>query len=449
MQTAIRFRGFDMARRGATVRRACAWLLVALALVLGSGCQHGPDRDELQSQVQTKLDGQFGSGVFRIHELVRRGSYPYQEEGDERDRLLVYYNAEIRLLRDYRLSNWDQLNVGSLISVLGANPRGVQGVKPEGNRAGEVLSVHGSSAYVRADDAWQLVAHRPVAVKQAEPRPGAEELPPYRQRIEELAKVAKQLQRRNRKREIQLLEKDLDRVLFAAERRLARSRGWITIATGTAEGEYYALGKGLEQLLSRRKDARGKKIVAQAVGTSGSADNCRLVDQHEVDFAFVQNDIAHMAHHGTGLFERHVPLARIRALCSLYPEAVQIVARTQSGIATLDDLRGKRINVGLEGSGMRINAIQVLKAAGIGLGELGEVRGTNRQDAMQELAQGRVDALFVTSAYPAPGLLRLATTQPIRLVPLPPEAAEELHRRYPFFVPVRIPRNTYPDMEKG
>lgn len=418
------------------------WLALLSAVALTSGCRKGPKRDQLQAEIQGKLDKHFGQGVFQIDEFKRRGSQPFEDESDSRERLLLYFNAEVRFLKDYKLSNWDQLNVGSLVSVLGATPRGVEGVKPEGNRAGDVLSVHGTSAYVRAEKGWEPVVYVAGSEKKRRTRQGAEEPPPHRQRMDEIAKLGRQFQRRNRDRELELLEADLDDVLSAAQRRLARSRGWLTLATGTPAGEYYALGEGLEELLDRRKHR------TEAVATSGSAENCRLVNEGEVLFAFAQNDIAHMAHHGTGLFERYVPFANLRALATLYPEAVQIVTLKKSEIHTLDDLRGKRINIGVVGSGMRINAIQVLKAAGVDLTELADVRDTPRAEAVKELKSGAIDAFFVTSAYPAAAVIQLAATDPVRLVPVDQQTIAELRRKYPFLIPIRIPRNTYPDMDQ-
>ncbi|MBW2532754.1 MAG: TAXI family TRAP transporter solute-binding subunit [Deltaproteobacteria bacterium] len=416
--------------------------LVLLALLAALGCQKGPGRDALHQEIQSKLDRHFGEGAFQIDELIRRGSQPYQEKGDERERLLIYFNAEIRFQKDYKLSNWDQLNVGSLVSVLGATPLGIDGVKPEGNRAGDVLSVHGTSAYAMGSGGWEPIVYVGEEDQQKKPREGAEDPPAYKLRMEEIAKLGKQFQRRNRDAELDLLEAELDEVLAASQRRLARSRGWITIASGTPSGEYYALGEALEDLLDKRKRR------TEAVATSGSAENCQLVQSGEVLFGFSQNDIAHMAHHGTGLFERNVPLSDLRALGSLYPEAVQIVTLKGSNITTMDDLRGKRINIGVEGSGMRINAIQVLKAADIDLAELAEVRGTPRAAAVQELKAGKIDALFVTSAYPAAAVLKLAVSHPVRLIPLDQATIVELRKRYPFLIPIRIPRNTYPDMEQ-
>ena len=42
------------------------------------------------------------------------------------------------------------------MTAIGAGPRGVIGVNPDGNRAGDILRVHGSALYRRDGDAWIL-----------------------------------------------------------------------------------------------------------------------------------------------------------------------------------------------------------------------------------------------------------------------------------------------------
>ena len=151
------------------MRTTIALLLLApVALV---GCRRGPSNDELRSHLQTNLDANFEKGLFELESFSRRGHYPYTPEGDERSHVLVYYDAEIEFLRDHTLSDWDQLNVGSLISVLGATPLGVKGVKADGNRDGDLLSVHGSLAFAREGEGWKVSHYTPSGAKRGQPAP--------------------------------------------------------------------------------------------------------------------------------------------------------------------------------------------------------------------------------------------------------------------------------------
>ncbi len=419
------------------------WLIVGLiALCLSvAGCRKGPGKDELSQAVQQKIDERFDVGTFDVKSLTRKGSYGYQEEGDPRDRLLVYWDAEIRFLADHKLSDWDQPNVGSLTTLLGATPKGVDGVVPAGNKQGDVLKVHGSSAYARDGERWDPVAYAPSKTKPAASSPQGpdpEKQAPYQLELAELAKVGSELRRRGESTALGRFETDLNRLLNDSQRRLAQSRGALTLATGQLKGEYATLGGELERLLST------KARPARAFATSGSAENCQLVNRGEVGFAFAQNDIAAMAHGGTELFAGQPPLRRIRALCTLYPEAVQIVTLASSSIKSLADLDGKRVDIGLAGSGARINAHQLIEAAELSLADFASVQGKGPTDAAADLAAGRIDGFFFTSAYPAPAVAGLAAKKPVRLVSLEPAVIETLKKTHSFFIPIHIPAGTYP-----
>ena len=223
----------------------------------------------------------------------------------------------------------------------------------------------------------------------------------------------------------------------------AKSRGWLTIATGSSLGEYYPIGKALAQILTTKKSRKTVKAFA----TSGSSENCRLVQQQKVTLAFVQNDIAFMAANGTGLFKNRPLCANIRAICSLYPEAVQIIVKKQAAIHSLADLAGKRINIGPKGSGGRINALQILEAAGLPQKNFALVDEKPLSIATADFKSGKLDALFITSAYPAKLIQSLASEYPVRLVSIEQKGITALRRQYPFFIPIKISQKASPGLK--
>ena len=417
-------------------------MLIALlvALAMAPGCRKGPDSGELQTRVQETLDGSFQEGLFKVEKLTRRGSYPYTEDGDERDRLLVYYDADIRFLNDYKLSDWDKLNVGSLISVLGATPQGVSGVEPGGNSEGDLLEVYGTAAYVMDGDAWTKTVLKPKARGEGGEEQG-EELP-YQKQLAELDQIARELVKGKSKQDVREMERELANALAAARRRLGRSKDWVTMATGTPSGEYYKLGKALEGVY------RDSWQEAMAFQTAGSMENVTLVNRGEVGFAFVQNDIAYMAHSGVDLFKDVPPMSNLRALCSLYPEAVQVVTLKSSGIDSLAGLEGKAINVGSPDSGVRANAIQLLESAGLSLADFSKVSSGSIGRAVAELERGEVQAIFITAAYPAGALTELAGTHHLKLISLDEGLRDRVLAQHPFFIPITIPANSYPGVDE-
>jgi len=123
---------------------------------------------------------------------------------------------------------------------------------------------------------------------------------------------------------------------------------------------------------------------------------------------------------------------------------VHIVVPAQSSIRSVEDLRGKRVDLGTPKSGSRINALAVLQAHKIAIKDLAEARGEGPQTAMQQMRVGQVDALFTTIGAPARELQRLAAQYPIRLIPISAAAAKRLTADQPGLVAINLPANTYP-----
>ncbi|MBW2731758.1 MAG: TAXI family TRAP transporter solute-binding subunit, partial [Deltaproteobacteria bacterium] len=414
-------------------------LILLMSLASLGGCKRGPGADHVRKDLSQRLEKHFGKGLFSVAGFNRRGHYPYTEA--EENRVLIYYTAELKLQRDHKLTDWNKLNVGSLASVLGSGPRGVKGVRVAGNKKGDLLKVNGVLAYRGSTTGnWESAVYR-INGKGGK-SPGEDRVLPYRKELQRIQKVGKALQKRRVKNALEEMTGDLRQVAAAAERRLGKVQGRVTLATGEPGGEYHRQGQVLAKVLAK------KKHPAQAYGTAGSLENCRLVARGEVHFGYAQNDIAAMAYRGEGSCADQVPLSRLRALCSLYPEAVQLVTLANSSVQSVADLRGKRVNLGPAGSGARGNALQVLSAAGLKLADLGKAEGQSLAVAVQAMRNKKIDALFFTSAVPNPELRRLAEGIAVRVVSLDEATIAALAAKYPYLIPVSLPKKTYAKMKE-
>jgi TRAP transporter TAXI family solute receptor len=152
----------------------------------------------------------------------------------------------------------------------------------------------------------------------------------------------------------------------------------------------------------------------------------------------VQNDVAQDAHLGRGRFTG-APQQDLRAVASLFPEAVHLVANADGGIASVADLRRKRVNLGAEGSGTRSNALEVLASHGVGTEALASAAALDAADALAALAAGRIDATFVTVHAPARELQRAFALRRLALVPIGPAPALLASG----LVPLTLPPRTY------
>ncbi len=215
----------------------------------------------------------------------------------------------------------------------------------------------------------------------------------------------------------------------------------IKIYTGGTGGTYYPIGTKLAELLTKYSNGL---IEASAVTSGASVANARALAAGDAQCVFIQNDIAYYAYNGLYMFKDN-PVKNIRGVATLYPEIIQIVVRADSGIKTLQDLVGKKVVVGAQGSGTAVNAEQILKAAGI-WDKITPVYADFRQGA-QMLKLGQVDAVFLTAGIPTSAVVELATTTPVNLVSIPDDVLKKLHEQgYKFYVRVVVPKDTYNGM---
>ncbi len=425
-----------------TLRRlvAVAAAMLAFGLV---GCERQPDATLVREAMQQQLDAALGSDVLQIEKFRRAGS---QALADPPGRL-VYFDAEMKLLRDYDFTQWDTHNVATLASLLGAGDKGVYGLSAQGNRAGDLLGVYGSAAFAaEPGQRWKLVPTAPtlVTVDRDRPaaagaavRPRARESPPPTPGEAALQRLGALLQGSDatltRAQREAIVTQEIEAAYRTAQARLARAADTLVLAGGPSDGAYAEVA----QALAAR--ARQAGIALETLDSEGSVANIRLLADGLAQFALVQNDIAAAAFAGRGRFGGAAQ-PELRALASLFPEAVQLVVRADGPIRSIDDLRGRRVDLGLPGSGSRANALAILAANGIALDALAESSGHRLGEAAALLADGRIDALFTTVHAPARALQGLAARRPLRWIDLLPTDA----LREAGLVPLRLPARTYP-----
>lgn len=409
-------------------------ILITLAL---AGCSRGPESAALEQQVQNNLDATFRDGLFRVDSLRRTGSAPTRVAGERR--LLIYFNTQLEFLDDYDLTSWERLNAGALANTLGATEKGITGITPGGNRKGDILRVHGRATYRDVDGTWQPVAGRAGAELGTVPD-FDNTAPPSRAKtlLAEIGDIANTARTNVRGLEVAIVEKELGSALRNINMQLDALQGATSLASGESAGEYFKIGRAIEALLS------SEQVPISNHPSAGSIENAELVNARTADLALIQNDIAAMAYRGEGFFADRAPLDNLRALASLYPEPIHIVVLADSDIHEVADLRGRRVDLGLPGSGSRVNAERVLAAHGLGQADLGTVSGRGIDASVGLIEAGEIDAFVVTVAAPAGHLQTLASRRPIRMLSLDPDARSALARDDPSYVAINLPSGTYP-----
>ena len=226
---------------------------------------------------------------------------------------------------------------------------------------------------------------------------------------------------------------------------------FFRIGNGSTAGTYYPIGGIIAAAISNTPGgapcADGGAcgvpgLLASAMATAGSVENVESIGRGRLESGFAQADVAHWAQTGTGNFAGLPPIENLRAIATLYPETLHIVARADAGIHSLADLRGKRVSLDEPGSGTLVDARLVLDAAGINDADL-TVMHLPATRAAVALREGDLDAFFFVGGYPAPAISQLAGQADVTLVPIDAAVAETLTGNGAFFLRGTVPQGTY------
>lgn len=217
----------------------------------------------------------------------------------------------------------------------------------------------------------------------------------------------------------------------------------LSLVTGGTAGVYYPLGGAMAEIWNTR--VPGVRVASQSSGAS--VVNIQALAKGDAHLALVQNDVAFYAYNGREMFaepgsNRPQPITAFRGIAMLYPEVIQIVTLRGKRIASVEDLRGKRVVVGAPGSGTEANARQILSVHDIYYREM-RVDFLSFAAGIDQLRDGIVDAVFITAGTPTAAVTDIAASREIVIVPVSDDALEALRARWPFYTRVAIAADTY------
>jgi TRAP transporter TAXI family solute receptor len=229
--------------------------------------------------------------------------------------------------------------------------------------------------------------------------------------------------------------------VFACRERAAPAPVTVRIATGASSGTLSAVGK----VLAAAYNERIPGVQASVQPGRGMEHSLDAIERGDADLAFVDSETAYVAlQRGTTTDPR--PHPGLRAIAVLFPTVVQVVARRDVNIRSIEDLRGKRIDVsGPYDSSTEQTARIVLGSYGLDYHSVKAAFGS--ANAADALRRHDLDAviLFVPLQY---WLVREITqTIDVRLIPIEHVKIGPIQDRNHFLKSTTIPADTYRGQE--
>lgn len=219
---------------------------------------------------------------------------------------------------------------------------------------------------------------------------------------------------------------------------------FITIGTGGVTGTYYPTGGAICRMMNKEKKTTGIRCSVESTG--GSVYNVNTINAGELDFGIAQSDTAYQAYHGEGKFKDKA-ITSLRSVIAIYPELLAFVVTKKSGIKKLADIKGKKVNIDVPGSGTRMTTEIVLDAFGIKLSDLALANELKSSEGPTMLKDSKIDGYFGVFGHPTANIKDAANSVDIDLVPIDGKPIDDLVAKYSYYAKGIISKDFYKGVE--
>ena len=221
----------------------------------------------------------------------------------------------------------------------------------------------------------------------------------------------------------------------------AQAESFVTIGTGGQTGVYYAVGQSICKLVNRGGDEHGIKCTAPSTG--GSVANLNAINAGEMDMGVAQSDWQYHAYNGTSKFEDQGANGELRAVFSVHPEPFTVIARSDAGIESFADLKGKRVNIGNPGSGQRGTMEVVMEKTGMTMDDFKLASELKSSEQSAAMCDNNVDAIIFTVGHPNGSIKEATTSCDAKLIPVTGAEIDALVGDNDYYAKAVIPGGMY------
>jgi len=223
------------------------------------------------------------------------------------------------------------------------------------------------------------------------------------------------------------------------------------ILTGSTGGTYFPVGQLIAGLISHptgvdrceSSNVCGPSGLIMSARTSdGSVANLLAVNAGRADSGFAQGDVVADAVSGKGAFLAAGKQPNVRVIADLFPEDVHLIVARNARIASVADLKGKRVSLGVDTSGTSVTVKSILAAYNIPVWRLKAQHNPVDFDA-QLMQKGGLDAFFLVGGRPVALVTDMLNRGVAKLVPIDGKGRDKLLKTVPSLNADVIPANTY------
>lgn len=204
----------------------------------------------------------------------------------------------------------------------------------------------------------------------------------------------------------------------------------VAIVSGNLNGTYLSIAYDLSAVLDDGNEFRVLPVIGK-----GGGQNIRDVRFLKgVDLGITQSPLL-------GLFRKSNELGniddKIVYIAKLFNEEMHLIVREESGITSIQQLHGKKVNFSDVGSGTQLSTQDIFARLGVKPVEV----NMGQSDAFEALKRGEIAATILIAGKPAGSMSKIRHADGFRVLPVP--YAKPLHNDY---LPATLTPSDYPNL---
>ena len=159
----------------------------------------------------------------------------------------------------------------------------------------------------------------------------------------------------------------------------------------------------------------------------GSVYNLNSLRSAQMDFAVAQSDWQEHAYNGTSAFTKQGEFEKLRFLFSLHSEIFTVIVRKDSSIKKFDDIAGKTINIGREGSGLRATMEEIMVVKNWNKEDFSGTTELNPTEQARALCDNKIDAMILATGHPNGVIQKVSNMCNVRALEVDDEAIHKIY----------------------